>query len=218
MKEYKYKGRLTKEVRKVGKANRRIHGYSFGIHFKAENVADVQSAILSKYPQMKMAMRRALSDAAIGIRKESEQLCPKDTGYLRSSSFIVRGHENGKVSLSEHTLVSNEITRKRRYRKRQAQINSELRFVKEMEKKGLPAVSVGYSANHFLFVHEINPKPNGYKVGQWKFLEQAYVNKMPRTMARMRKETHDAWLNKGLYKRSYKIKQPKLVSGEKLGF
>lgn len=100
------------------------------------------------------AFQRGLIKAGLRLQRESQNLCPVDTGALKSSAYtrLVRAVPPPQTGFW----------------------NSVKRMVKKFAGKESPApmaeVEVGYTMSYAIYVHE---DPNAHHpVGQYKFLEQ----------------------------------------------
>lgn len=138
---------------------------------------DINDNMNAFYQMMLSAMRASIYTGGETIMSESLMLCPIDTGYLRSSAYLLTSDKKNQVEFSE--LVSAEIQRRRQ----KSAFYGNTAYTRALEKAKPTAfnksvdsygISIGYTAGHFPYVHEINYKHVSPTTN--KFLEKA-VNK-----------------------------------------
>ena len=160
--------------------------YNFNITFDDAIIEEMAKVFKKKADLMRNTLQYSLYDAAREIRKSAEKKAPRLTGYLRNSSYIVKGKKGGGAIEYSRKPISNTRTRHYGYYKDNRPIQESLTFVNTMTTKGWPAVSIGFYAGHAYFVHELHKtSPN--------FLNLAVNESVPKVKQLMLERLRKAW-------------------------
>ena len=152
---------LYSKMGRKGIPNRlQIRGFSFSMYIRAQNIDKVIANLIKRNKGSEKAIADSLIDVGKEIKILAESMTPIKTGNLQASSFLVGPkYQQGPNSWEREDA---------------SQVAKAKGFVNRQKKKGIPIIALGYSAEYFLPVHEVDRDyTEGNPKARWKFLETA---------------------------------------------